>query len=169
MISDDTDQEFENKPSGNFRDIPGWGVDINPKNDPTYPMKIRTDEEIRGYTWKRPVQQISAGVEVLKSVERPNISAVFGTSVPPSGLSGVIRRLAFKKSESTLARWAPLLLADRINVVEGFIGDIFTGHIPNIYTERGWRAEMKYNRKKFLLKSLLFLVILTLLIIWILD
>ncbi len=34
--------------------IKGWGVDADPKNDPTYPMKRRTDAEQKGYAWERP-------------------------------------------------------------------------------------------------------------------
>jgi hypothetical protein len=74
--------------------IKGWGVDADPKNDPTYPMKKRQNGEHAGYSWKRPPQQPN-NVEVLHSNERPNVSAAFGTSTPPSGLSGMIRRVAF--------------------------------------------------------------------------
>jgi hypothetical protein len=126
--------------------IKGWGVDADPENDPTYPMKKRTDEEIRGYSWVRPSQQ-PVTVEILKSVERPNITAVYGTSTPPSGLSGQIRRFAFKYSESSYGHWLPLVLADRINVVEGIIEDIKRGHFPNVIAERGWTAEWKYNKR----------------------
>lgn len=76
-------------------------MDADPKNDPTYPMKNRTDEEIDGYTWERPPQQ-PVNIEVLRSVERPNIPAVFGTAVPPKGLSGMIRRMAFKKANPAM-------------------------------------------------------------------
>ena len=40
-----------------------------------------------------------------------------------------------------------LILADRINVVEGIIDDLVHGHVPNILAERGWNAEWKYNKK----------------------
>ena len=39
-------------------------------------------------------------------------------------------------------------LADRINVVEGLINDLKRGHIPNIFAERGMKADWKYNRKE---------------------
>jgi hypothetical protein len=45
--------------------IKGWGVDADPKNDPTYPMKLRNDGEQAGYSWERPLQQPT--VEVLHS------------------------------------------------------------------------------------------------------
>lgn len=144
-------EDFTNKKDGDHSHIKGWGIDADPKNDPTYPMKKRTDEEHEGYTWERPQQQPEL-IEVLRSVERPNLTAVFGTSVPPSGLSGKIRRQAFKKSESSLGRWMPLIMADRINEIEGIIDDLKKGHIPNLFAEKGWNAELKYNKSNFLMK-----------------
>lgn len=134
--------------TNDFSHIPGWGVDADPKNEPTYPMKKYTGDDHKRLNWERPPQQ-EPTVEVLRSIERPNYSAVIGTSVPPSGLSGAIRRFAFKYSESSYAHWLPLVLADRVNVVEGIIQDLSRGHIPNIIAERGWTAEWKYNRKAF--------------------
>jgi hypothetical protein len=42
-----------------------------------------------------------------------------------------------------------LVLADRVNVVEEFVGDIRRGKFPNLISELGWRAEWDYNRKNF--------------------
>ncbi|HEX8473476.1 MAG TPA: hypothetical protein VF666_05555 [Pyrinomonadaceae bacterium] len=133
--------------------IKGWGVDANPQNDPTYPMKNRNNGEHAGYSWERPSQQ-PVSVEVLHSNERPNVSATFGTSTPPSGLSGMIRRYAFKYSESSYGHWLPLMLADRVGMVEGVIDDLAHGHVPNIFAERGWKAEWKHNRKSLVTRVL---------------
>ncbi|WP_299156398.1 hypothetical protein [uncultured Christiangramia sp.] len=151
MTEENNKEEFVNKRGGDHSHIKGWGVDANPKNDPTYPMKHRTDEEIEGYSWERPEQQ-ETDIEVLHSIERPNTTAVFGTAAPPSGLSGMIRRYAFKKSESSYGRWLPLVMADRIGIAEGILDDLKHGHIPNIFKERGWKSEWKYNRKNFVFK-----------------
>lgn len=134
-----------------FKNIKGWAQDADPINDPTYPMKHKTDEEHKGYSWERPPQQ-QATVEILQSNERPNLTAVFGTSTPPSGLSGRIRRYAFQYSEGSYGHWLPLILADRVNMVEGIIDDLKRGHIPNIFAERGWNAEWKYNRQGLIKK-----------------
>lgn len=134
--------------SGNdYRKVKGWGVDADPKNDPTYPMKRRNNGEHAGYTWDRPTRQ-PVNVEVLHSNERPNVTAVFGDSLPPSGLSGMLRRVAFQYSESSYGHWLPLMLADRVSVVEGILDDLGRGHIPNIFAERGWKAEWKHNRQR---------------------
>ena len=139
-------------------EIKGWGVDANPENDPTYPMKERTDAEQTGLSWDRPPQQPPT-VEVLKSIERPNLSAVIGTATPPSGLSGKIRRYAFQFSESSWGHWLPLILADRVNEVEGIVDDLKRGHIPNFFAEKGWSAQWKYNRKAVVQKVLVTAVI----------
>jgi hypothetical protein len=140
--------------SKDYAHIAGWGVDADAKNDPTYPMKKRNDGEQAGYSWERPPQQ-PLTVEVLHSIERPNVTAVFGTSTPPTGLSGMIRRIAFKDSESSYGHWLPLMLADRVNVVEGVLDDLKHGHVPNIFAELGWKAEWKYNRKNLLRRILI--------------
>lgn len=137
----------------NFAHIKGWGIDINPENDPTYPIKERTDVEQEGYSWERPDQQ-PVNIEVLHSIERPNVSAVFGTAAPPKGISGAIRRFAFKYSESSYRHWLPLLLADRIDVVEGLVEDISKGYFPNILAERGMKASWKYNRNEVVTKAI---------------
>jgi hypothetical protein len=147
MTDETSPLEFENNRGVDTSHIKGWGIDADPENDPTYPIKNRTNEEHKGYSWERPPQQPQE-VEILKSVERPNITAVFGTSTPPAGLSGMIRRQAYKYSESSLGRWVPLILADRIGVVEGVIDDIGKGIFPNIFKETGWTGEWKYDRQR---------------------
>jgi len=132
--------------SENYSHIKGWGIDADPENEPTYPMKHYTGDDHRRLNYER-VQQQPVTVEILKSNERPNITAVFGTSTPPSGFSGQIRRYAFSHSEGSLLHWLPLVLADRVNMIEAFIEDLGKGHIPNIIKERGWTAEWKYNKK----------------------
>lgn len=150
MITDETrPEDFVNDRKGKYGHIKGWGIDADLRNDPTYPMKKRTNEEHNGYAWQRPQQQES-DTEILKSVERPNLTAVYGTSKPPAGLSGMIRRWAYKYSESSYGRWLPLMIADRVDVVEGIIDDLSKGHVPNIPGEIGLKSEWTHNREKTL-------------------
>lgn len=154
MITDQTTpEEFINDRKGHYSHIKGWGIDFDPRNDPTFPIKKRNNEEQQGYAWERPPIQEET-VEILKSVERPNLTAVYGTSSPPSRLSGAIRRIAFKYSESSYGRWLPLVLADRVNMLEGVAQDIAKGHLPNIAKELGLGAEWKFNKKAFISKSI---------------
>ena len=79
-------------PSG----IPGWGVDVDPKNDPTYPIKKRNNGEHAGYSWERPAQQ-PVTVEVLHSNERPNVAPSSGVDAPQGQRCDRVR---FQYSES---------------------------------------------------------------------
>ncbi len=126
-------------------DIPGWGVDADPGNDATYPMRDRTQDDSPGMNWARPNQQDS-DVEVLQSVEHNRRPAVFGESTPPAGISGAIRRSAFGYSESQWAHWLLLMLADRVNAAEGVAQDLAQGRVPNVIDEMGLAAEWRYNR-----------------------
>ena len=139
------------KTAQDFAHIPGWGIDADPKNEPTYPMRQRTGQEHDGYTWQRPAQQVPDR-EILHSNERPNLAAVTGNSSPPSGLSGMIRRFAFQYSENEYLHWLPLLMADKINVVEGIIDDLAHGTVPNIWAEKGYPAQWKHDKKGMIVK-----------------
>jgi len=125
--------------------IPGWGVDADPNNDPTWPMRDRAFDDSPGANWTPPSRQPQS-VEVLQSIEYNRRPAVFGEAAPPSGLSGWIRRGAFKFSESRWTHWLMLMGADRINVVEGVLHDLSRGKVPNLVDELGLAAEWKYDR-----------------------
>jgi hypothetical protein len=141
-----------NKPPIDTSAIPGWGVDADPENDPTYPIRHQEDQQSRGLTWSRPARQ-QPDVEILQSIEHNRLPAVVGTSTPPSGVSGMIRRYAFRRSESDWLHWLLLMGADRINVVEGVLADLSRGKVPNIPGEMGARAEWEHNRKGFAAKA----------------
>lgn len=128
------------------KDIPGWGIDADDENEPTYPIKKYTGADHDRLNYERAPQQLE-NVEILQSIERPAITRVFGTSTPPSGVSGMLRRFAFKYSEGDGRHWFTLIFADRINVLEGIIDDLKHGHVPNIFAEKGWKAEWKHNPK----------------------
>ena len=136
------------------KDIPGWGMDADPDNDPTYPMRHGNGADHQRLHYEKAPQQ-PVDMEIFHSVERPTITRVFGTSTPPKGLSGAIRRYAYKFSEATATHWMTLILADRVNVFEGIIDDLKHGIVPNPWVERGWRAEWKTNRQGMLRKMAL--------------
>jgi hypothetical protein len=124
--------------------IVGWGVDADPRNDPTYPYRDRSSDDHSG-EWRRPTEQQS-DVEILQSVEHKQRPAVFGTASPPKWISGAIRRLAFRWSESNWIHWLLLVGADRVNMIEGLVEDVAQARIPNIPKEMGVPAEWKHNR-----------------------
>jgi hypothetical protein len=167
MSDDNFIQDPQQRPATSIDELPakmshikGWAIDANPKNDPTYPMRQRFDGDRSGYNWSRPVPQRNTE-GILKSNERPGMPAVFGTSAPAINLSGAIRRYAFQFSEGRYRHWLLLLLADRVNVVEGLVSDIFTGHVPHCLDERGLNAELKYNRKTVITRVAVGAVVIT--------
>lgn len=131
-------------PQRDFSHIQGWGADLDHKNRPAYPME-RTPPRLEGVHWDRPEDQ-PIRMKVYHSTERPGVTPVFGTSTPPSGLSGKIRDVAYKLSENDIRHWLLLLLADRVNMFEGIGEDLMHGHIPNVLGEMGIRAEFRHNR-----------------------
>ncbi len=131
--------------STDHKKIKGWGVDADLDSRPYYPVhKFQVNT---GAHWDKPEKQPKT-VEILRSIERPDIPAVFGTPNPPRGLSGVLRRMAFKSGEGNFAQWAPLLLADRVDFIEGLFEDAIHGKIPRIFGD-GYYVDYKYNRKQF--------------------
>ncbi|WP_227470613.1 hypothetical protein [Massilia sp. YMA4] len=123
--------------------IQGWGADLDRKNRPAYPMERMPQRLDAPLT--QPDQQ-PQHVEVLVSPERPHMTPLFGSPQPPSGLSGMLRRAAFRSTENDVRHWLLLLLADRVNVVEGLAEDLARGHVPNIFAEMGIKAEWEHNR-----------------------
>jgi hypothetical protein len=135
-----------------IKHIPGWGMDADPENDPTYPMKHANGADHERLNYEKAPQQ-RQDIEILHSIERPGVTRVFGTSTPPAGLSGAVRRYAYKCSEATATHWMTLILADRIDVIQGKLNDLKHGIIPNPWAERGWSAEWKHNRPAFIRKA----------------
>lgn len=125
------------KPPQNGTSSFGYGVDADPARRPMVPMELPSDvTAVRGPVGARQVPNM----KIHKSTEHPDLTPVFGTSCPPRGLSGKLRDFAFTYSEGRMPHWLILLLADRIDVVEGMIEDVTHGKIPNTYKERGWDA-----------------------------
>ena len=122
--------------------IPGWGVDLDPNDRPSVPkLQLRTDlseaqdefPERQPESWPRE-----------RSIEHRFLTPVFGTSCPPKGLSGRIRRLAYAKySEGRAAHWLLLLGADRVDAVESALGSFLTLRPDNPITQTGVLSEFR--------------------------
>ncbi|HUR67309.1 MAG TPA: hypothetical protein VMZ03_13245, partial [Chitinophagaceae bacterium] len=72
------------------QEVKGWGIDFNSQDEPNYPIKNYTGDDHKRLSYSRPQLQ-KDNLEEFHSNERPSMSAVFGVSVPPSGLSGRMR------------------------------------------------------------------------------
>ena len=82
--------EQENMP------IPGWGVDRDPHSRPGYPLD----------------QEHHVAFDTVQG------QAPYTVTVPLKGLSGAIRRAAYKAPDWKPRRWMMLLIADRVDALE---------------------------------------------------
>ncbi|MCW2689197.1 MAG: hypothetical protein JWR37_4087 [Mycobacterium sp.] len=125
--------------------IPGWGADLDPKDRPSVP-KLRYDLET-GAHWDFPDRQPEKWPRE-RSVEHRFLTPVFGTAQPPSGISGAMRKFAYKFSEGRAAHWLILLYADRVDAAEHHVRSLLTLRPDNPITETGIKAELTHHGMK---------------------
>ncbi|MBC7692713.1 MAG: hypothetical protein H7222_13205 [Methylotenera sp.] len=128
------------------RRIPGWGADLRPENRPGVP-KEKVPDNGTGAHWEQPEQQITS-VRIFKTIERPEVTPVFGTTCAPKGLSGVMRTAAYRLGEGKISRWVTLLLADRVDMFESILLDVIKGRAGNPFSEMGLGTEFRNRREK---------------------
>jgi hypothetical protein len=121
--------------------IPGWGADLNKADRPSVPKLKFLDS---GAHWDFPERQPEKWPRE-RSIEHRFLTPVFGTAQPPSGLSGVIRRFAYKFSEGRAAHWLILLYADRVDAVEHHLRSLLSLRPDNPITETGIKAEFSHK------------------------
>ncbi|OBJ89359.1 hypothetical protein [Mycobacterium asiaticum] len=124
--------------------IPGWGVDLNKEDRPSVPKLKFLDT---GAWWDFPERQPEKRPRE-RSVEHRFLTPAFGTAQPLSGVSGVMRRFAYKFSEGRASHWLILLYADRVDAAEHHIRSMATLRPDNPITETGIKAEWTYNGMK---------------------
>jgi hypothetical protein len=124
--------------------IPGWGADLDPRDRPSVP-KEKFDPDRTGAHWEFPERQPEKWPRE-RSIEHKFLTPVFGTSCPPKGLSGVIRRYAYKEySEARAAHWLLLLAADRVDVAESTLRSFVSLHPDNPIAETGVLSEFTHH------------------------
>ncbi len=122
--------------------IPGWGVDLDPADRPSYPQER---EEPTGAHWDLPERQEETSPRE-RSIEHEMLTPVFGTAAPLHGLSGVIRRYSYERfSEARAAHWLLLIAADRVDAVESNLRSFASGRPDDPITETGVRAELAHD------------------------
>lgn len=122
--------------------IPGWGADLNPLDRPSVP-KLQFDPGRTGAHWDFPDQQEETYPRE-RSIEHGMLTPVFGTAVPLKGVSGAMRRLAYRRySEARAAHWLILLAADRVDAFGAHVSSLATLHPDNPITETGVLSEFR--------------------------
>ena len=87
----------------------GWGVDRDPQRRPGVPAEQEPPRPAAGAVWTEPPSQ-PAGRAGRRQ------TPVYGTGQPLHGVSGVVRRLAYRAPDHQVRLWILLLLADRVEV-----------------------------------------------------
>ncbi|MCU1458806.1 MAG: hypothetical protein JWL73_2898 [Actinomycetia bacterium] len=124
--------------------IPGWGVDLDPSDRPSVP-RMQFDPSLSGAHWEFPERQPELWPRE-RSLEHKFLTPVFGTSCPPRGVSGVLRRHAYKRySEARAAHWLLLLVADRVDALESHVRSFATLRPDNPITETGVLSEFSHH------------------------
>jgi hypothetical protein len=118
--------------------IPGWGADLDPADRPSYP-KLQYPADT-GAHWDFPERQ-PGGEGRERSIEHAFVTPVFGTAQPLRGLSGGVRRLAYRRfSEGRLAHWLLLIVGDRIDAWGSHLRSFASGR-PDVPAS-GLRGEL---------------------------
>lgn len=96
-------------------EIWGWGADAELSNRPGVPREHRPAPHPAAppLTSRQPPR-----FPLLVSPSKRQLTPVFGTGPPARGLSGAIKRLAYRLPEHRSSRWLLLLLSDRVDAVE---------------------------------------------------
>ena len=124
--------------------IPGWGSDLDPANRPSFP-KEHFDPGLNGAHWTFPERQPEQWPRE-RSIEHEALPPVFGTSCPPKGLSGAIRKLAYARySEGRAAHWLLLVAGDRVDVVESMVQSAVRLRPDNPIREWGILSELSHG------------------------
>jgi hypothetical protein len=122
--------------------IPGWGADLDPADRPSVPREL-ADGIPEGVHWDVPADQPELERRE-RSVEHARLTPVFGTSSPPRGVSGAVRRLAYARySEARAAHWLLLLAADRIESKGHALRSMLSRRPDDPVTETGVVSELR--------------------------
>lgn len=133
--------------------VPGWASDLDPSTRPGVPRDKMPG--IGRETLYPPIEQQVPETRIHKSIEHARLTPVFGTTCPPSGLSGRLRDFAYRFGEGRFAHWATLMLADRVDVAAGLANDLARGHVPDLVRETGLATEWRYNRAGIARKAMI--------------
>ncbi|TWF74823.1 hypothetical protein FHX44_11705 [Pseudonocardia hierapolitana] len=124
--------------------IPGWGVDLDPQDRPSVP-KLRSEPDGNGAHWDFPERQLEHRPRE-RSVEHAFLTPVFGTTCPARGVSGLMRKAAYRRySEGRAAHWLLLLAADRVDAWESHVRSFLTLRPDNPITETGVLSEFSHH------------------------
>lgn len=101
---------------------PARGIDATEEARPGVPMEAsaeRAEAAERGPPTRQRLRR-----RHLKRKGLDRMTPVVGTGQPPRGASGALRKAAYEVPEHRARHWGLLLLADRVDVLEGRVGGL---------------------------------------------
>ncbi len=113
-------EEDREQPSTGGAGAPPDAADLDPEVRPGVPMEA-PPERMEDAGRAPPASQRGRD-DRLERAGLDRATPVFGTAQPPRGLSGRMRRLAYRVPEHRARHWMLLLAADRVDVAEDRLG-----------------------------------------------
>jgi hypothetical protein len=93
------------------------GSDLSGSERPGVPMETQPRPLAPTVHWSEAERQ-PPDPRVTRRRELQQLTPVFSTAIPPRGLSGVLRRAAYRIPETRARHFLTLMLADRVDVLE---------------------------------------------------
>ncbi|HEX2191568.1 MAG TPA: hypothetical protein VHH09_00080 [Acidimicrobiales bacterium] len=119
-------------------------MDLDPEDRPSVPRE-RFDPGLTGAHWDFPERQPEKWPRE-RSMEHKFLTPVFGTSCPPKGVSGMLRKYAYRRfSEARAAHWLILVAADRVDALESHLRSFLSLRPDNPITESGVLSEFSHH------------------------
>ena len=109
--------------------IPGAGADARMEDRPGVPMEKDPPAPAGLAHWAEPSRQRDPGT-ILKRVGLDQLTPVFGDTIAPRGVSGLLRKAAYALPEHYVSHWLLLLLSDRVDAVESNAAAVLPFAIP---------------------------------------
>jgi hypothetical protein len=108
--------------------IPARGIDLDPARRPGVP-RFREPRPLPN-AHVPPDRQQSDVTVFMHGRPHKTFPPVFGTAVPPHGLSGLVRRAAYHYPDHVMRHWTMLLFADRVDSWEHRAGKLLRVAAP---------------------------------------
>lgn len=100
---------------------PVYGSDLPGSERPGVPMETESRPLTATVHWREPERQ-PPNRRVTKRRELAQLTPVFSSALPPRGISGMLRRAAYRIPETHAQHFLTLMLADRVDVLEHRLG-----------------------------------------------
>ena len=122
-----------------------WGADAEMQNRPGVPMEKEIEVLPSGLMeFQEPRVPV-----IHKHAGREDLTPVFGTAQPPHGLSGQIRRAAYKIPDNRMSHWMLLMLGDRVDIAESAVMDVMARPSVGLFMTLGAAAlAIQYLRRR---------------------